>query len=118
MWFNLFLLFSLSLIPFSTAYLGNMHFSRDATLLYVATMMFPALSYIPLQYVIRDTGAKTAAAETYHRQTTRKGVVATAIYLAGAPLTFVSPWFGVGCAVLVALLWFLPRSPIDNLFGD
>ncbi|HEX4693868.1 TMEM175 family protein [Sphingomonas sp.] len=116
-WFNLALLFALSLIPFSTAYLGAQHFSREATLLYLATMLFPALSYTPLQHVIRRTGAKTADAETYHRQTMRKGIVATIIYLTGVPLTFVSPWLGIGCALLVAILWFLPRSPIDDLFG-
>lgn len=116
-WLNLFLLFALSLIPFSTAYLGAQHFSRDATLLYLATMLLPALAYVPLQNVIRATGATTGAAETYHRQTIRKGVAAAAIYLIGVPLTFLSPWLGVGCAVLVAILWFLPRSPIDGLFG-
>jgi uncharacterized membrane protein len=117
-WFNLFLLFALSLVPFSTAYLGAQHFSRDATLLYLATMLFPALSYTPLQHVIRNTGSKTSMAETYHRQTMRKGMAATAIYLAGVPLTLVSPWLGIGCALLVAILWFLPRSPIDDWFGD
>jgi len=117
-WFNLALLFALSLIPFSTAYLGAQHFSRDATLLYLATMLFPALSYTPLQHVIRRTGAKSADAETYHRQTMRKGIAATLIYSAGVLLTFASPWLGIGCALLVAILWFLPRSPIDDWFGD
>ncbi|MDB5680159.1 TMEM175 family protein [Sphingomonas bacterium] len=117
-WFNLFLLFALSLIPFSTAYLGTQHFSRDATLVYLATMLFPALAYTPLQHVIRATGTKSEIGETYHRQTMRKGIVATAIYIVGVPLTFVSPWLGIGCAMLVAILWFLPHSPIDDWFGD
>ena len=67
-------------MPFSTAYLGAQHFSRDATLLYLATMLLPALSYIPLQHVIRNTGVEDRVAQTYHRQTMRKGIVATAIY--------------------------------------
>jgi uncharacterized membrane protein len=117
-WLNLFLLFALSLIPFSTAYMGNMHFSRDATLVYLATMIFPSLAYVPLQYVISSTGSHTEAAETYHRQTTRKGVVALLIYVVGVPLTFVSPWLGIGAALLVAVLWFLPKSPIDGLFDS
>ena len=117
-WFNLAQLFALSLIPFTTAYLGNMHFSRDATLVYMASMLLPSLTYVPLQRVISITGSQTEAARTYHRQTIRKGVAATIIYLTGVGLTFVSPWLGIGCALLVALLWFLPRSPIDNLFGD
>jgi len=117
-WFNLLLLFALSLIPFSTAYLGAQHFSRDATLVYLASMLLPGLAYVPLQQVITVTGSQTATAQTYHRQTTRKGIVAVAIYLLGVPLSFVSPWLGIGCALLVAILWFLPKSPIDAMFGD
>lgn len=117
-WFNLLLLFALSLIPFSTAYLGAQHFSRDATLVYLASMLFPGLAYVPLQKVITATGSQSAAAQTYHRQTTRKGIVAVAIYLLGVPLSFVSPWAGIGCALLVAILWFLPKSPVDAMFGD
>ena len=117
-WCNLGLLFALSLIPFSTAYLGTQHFSVDSTLVYLATMLFPSLFYVPLQHVIRATGAQGPVAQTYHRQTTRQGMTAVAIYLIGVPLTFVSPWLGIGCALLVAILWFLPNSPIDHLFGD
>ena len=39
---------------------------------------------------------------------------AAGLYLAGAALTAVSPWFGIGAAALVALFWFLPRSPLDR----
>jgi uncharacterized membrane protein len=117
-WFNLLLLFALSLIPFSTAYLGNQHFSRDATLVYLATMLLPSLSYVPLQHVIRTTGAQSGGSRTYHRQTLRKGVAATGFYALGVPLTFVSPWLGIAAALIVALLWFLPRSPIDDWFDS
>ncbi|MBN8807618.1 MAG: DUF1211 domain-containing protein [Sphingomonas sp.] len=117
-WLNLGLLFALSIVPFSTAYLGGQHFSRDATLVYLATMLLPALFYYPLQQVIRATGATGTDADTYHRQTSRKGATATIIYLLGIPLAFVSPWLGIGAAALVAILWFLPDSPFDGLFGD
>jgi uncharacterized membrane protein len=115
-WFNLLLLFALSLIPFSTAYLGGQHFSRDATLVYLVSMLLPSLCYVPLQQVIRMTGAQGETAQRYHHQTVRKGAVATLLYLAGVPLAFVSPWLGIACAGFVALLWFLPKSPVDALF--
>ena len=38
------------------------------------------------------------------------------IYFVGLALTFVAPWMGIACALIVALLWFLPKSPIDTLF--
>jgi uncharacterized membrane protein len=115
-WSNMLLLFALSLVPFSTSYLGEHAFNRDAVWLYLTTMLLPALAYIWLQSVIRSTGTQDARSVAYHRQTTRKGAFASFLYLAGIPLTLVSPWLGVSCAALVALLWFLPKSRIDRLF--
>jgi uncharacterized membrane protein len=116
LWSNMALLFTLSLVPFSTAYLGEHHFSRDATLLYLATMLLPSLTYAMLQTTIRHAGISGHAAEVYHRATTRKGVAASLTYLLGVILTFVSPWLGIACAALVAVFWMLPWSPLDQLF--
>lgn len=115
-WSNMLLLFALSLVPFSTSYLGEHHFNRDATLLYLATMLFPSICYAWLQATIRRTGKQGAAAERFYASSTRKGIVAALIYTLGIPLTFVSPWLGIGCAALVAVMWFLPRSRIDTMF--
>jgi uncharacterized membrane protein len=116
MWSNIALLFTLSLIPFTTAYLGEHHFSREATWLYLVSTLLPAIAYTLVQSVIRRTGQQGEAATVYHRQTTRKGLAATALYLSGLPLTFVSPWLGITCAAIVAVLWFFPNSPFDALF--
>lgn len=116
LWANNFLLFSLSLVPFSTAYLGDHHFSREATQLYLVTMLFPAIAYTWLQRVIRRSGATSREAQVYHDATTRKGLAALAIYAAGLPLSFVSPWLGIACAAIVAVFWMLPWGPLDRLF--
>jgi uncharacterized membrane protein len=118
LWANIALLFTLSLVPFATAYLGEQHFSHDATLVYMCVMMLPSFAYVWLQSVIRRTGRQDEAAQAYHHRTLRKGAVASAIYASGIGLTFVAPWMGLACAGLVAVLWFLPKSPIDALFGD
>ena len=117
-WLNLGLLFALSLLPFTTDYLGEQHFSRDGTLLYMLSMLLPAIFYMPLQAIIRRTGVQGKAAETYFRQSSRKGMAATIIYVIGLALTFVSPWCGIVSAALVAILWFLPKSPFDDLFDS
>ena len=113
-WSNMLLLFALSLVPFSTSYLGEHHFGRDATLLYLATLLLPSSAYVWLQHTIRRTGATGAAAERYHRRTVRKGGLAILIYAAGLAGTFVSPWIGVGAAAVVALLWMLPIDAADR----
>ncbi|MEP9357453.1 TMEM175 family protein [Sphingomonas sp. KR3-1] len=118
LWANIALLFTLSLVPFATAYLGEQHFSHDAALVYMCVMMLPSFAYVWLQTVIRRTGRQDDAAQSYHQRTLRKGAFAAAIYVAGIALTFASPWAGLACAALVAVLWFLPKSPLDALFGD
>ena len=115
-WSNMLLLFALSIVPFSTSYLGEHHFSRDATWLYLATMLFPAVAYAWLQATIRKTGAQGAGAVAYYAATGRKGRFATILYVLGVPLTFISPWLGVACAAVVAIFWFLPSGPLDRLF--
>lgn len=116
-WSNMALLFALSLVPFSTSYLGEHAFSRDATLLYLVTMLLPSLAYAWLQSAIRKTGKQDAKAEHYHVTTGRKGMFATLVYLLGLPLSFLSPWLGIACAALVALFWVLPVGPVDRLFA-
>lgn len=115
-WSNILLLFALSLVPFATSYLGEQYFSRDAMLVYLGTMLLPALAYGWLQSTIRKTGAQGTRAKAYHRRTLRKTRAAALIYMCGFPLSFVSPWLGAGCAGIVAILWFLPTSSIDLIF--
>ena len=116
LWSNMLLLFTLSLIPFSTAYLGEHHFGRGATILYLATLLLPSLAYAWVQRIIRCTGSETDAARAYHRQSLRKGALSTALYLFGIALALLSPWLGNACAGLVAALWILPTGPLDRLF--
>ena len=117
LWANIALLFALSLVPFATAYLGEHHFSQEATLVYMATMMLPSFAYLWLQTVIRRTGDQSDTARDYHQRSMRKGGAAALVYALGIPLTFVSPLLGLACALLVAIFWFLPKSPLDDLFG-
>ncbi|WP_294252234.1 TMEM175 family protein [uncultured Sphingomonas sp.] len=116
LWSNIVLLFTLSLIPFATAYLGEQHFSGEATLIYMAVMLLPSFAYNWLQRVIRRTGAHSAEAERYHRRTLRKSTLACGLYLVGLALAVASPAAGLACAALVALLWCLADGPLDRLF--
>ncbi len=115
-WSNMLLLFSLSIVPFSTSYLGEHHFDRNGTILYLATLALPAAAYVWLQSTIRCTGRQGAKAARYHRRMTRKGAFTTLLYLAGIPLAFASPWLGIACAGIVAALWILPESALDRWF--
>jgi uncharacterized membrane protein len=116
-WSNICLLFTLSLVPFATAYLGEQRFTQHATFFYMCVMILPSFAYVWLQSVIRRTGHQDEQAQTYHRRAARKNLAASAIYLAGIALTFLTPVLGLVAAAIVAILWFLPMSPFDRLFA-
>lgn len=116
-WNNMALLFSLSLVPFATAYLGEHHFSRNATLLYVGVLMVAAVFYLHLQNDIRRHGHHNETADAYYRAMDRKGQASFLLYATGFGLTFLSPWCGIAAAGAVAFLWFMPASRLDRAFA-
>lgn len=116
LWSNIALLFALSFIPFAASYLGKQQFSLNSTLCYLTALIGPALAYHWLHSIIRRTGAQDAAAQTYHRASTRKGIAAMLVYAAAIPLSFLSPTIGVALAGLVAIFWILPWSQLDRMF--
>lgn len=111
LWSNVLALFALSLVPFSTAYLSEQHFSDEGCQLYLASLLFPALAYSWLQRVVRRTGDQSTAAMRFHTASIRKGVASCIIYSEGFAATFFTPWIGIACAVIVAIFWFLLGGP-------
>ena len=116
LWSNITLLFALSLVPFTSAYLGVQHFSTQATQIYIISLLLPGFAYIWLQGCVRKTGSQSRKAQLYHLATTRKGLAGTAIYILGLILAGWFPWAGIACAGLVALAWVLPFSRLNSLF--
>ena len=115
LWANIALLFTLSILPFTTAYVGRL-FTSFASAVYLTGLLGPSGAYYWLQKVIWRTGAQDTASQTYHRATMRKGLTASAIYSLAIPLSYVSPAVGLSLAGSVALFWILPWGPIDRLF--
>ncbi len=116
LWSNMALLFTLSVLPFTTSYVGKQAFSSVASAIYLGSLLCPAGAYYGLQKVIRRTGQQDAASQTYHRATMRKGLAASAVYALAVPLCFVSSGLGLTLAGLVAVFWILPWGPLDRLF--
>jgi uncharacterized membrane protein len=116
LWSNIALLFTLSLLPFSTAYLGRHPFDPGATALYAGSLLLPALAYAFLQREIARSGSQSAQARRYHRATQRKGFAAAALYALAIPLSWWAPAIGVAIPGIVALFWIKPWSRIDSLF--
>jgi len=117
LWSNLHLLFWLSLMPFTTGWMGENHFAPLPTAVYGVVLIMAAHSYLFLQQaIIRADGPESPLARAVGAD--RKGLISRLLYFAALPAAFVRPWIADGLYVLVALLWFIPDRRIERALKD
>ena len=113
LWANLHLLFWLSLIPFTTGWMGENHFASTPSAAYGVVLLMAAIAYVILQQrIIASEGpASLLARATGHDW---KGRLSPILYLAAIPLAYASHWIAQGIYVLVALIWLVPDRRIED----
>ena len=114
LWANLHLLFWLSLIPFSTAWMGEHHFAVTPTALYGVVLLMASFAYLILQQaIIRSEGANSLLAQAV--TVSWKGKASSIVYLVAVPLAFLSPWLALSLYAVVALTWLVPDRRIERI---
>ncbi len=114
LWANLHLLFWLSLLPFTTGWMGENHLAPIPTAVYGVVLLMAGSAYYILQHVIiAAQGPGSALASAIGRD--RKGKLSVALYFVAIFLAFVSPWIANGVYVVVALIWLVPDRRIERL---
>jgi len=114
MWANLHLLFWLSLIPFTTAWVGQNHLAPSAAALYGFVLMMAGVAYYILQKaIIASQGEHSILAEALGRDW--KGKVSILAYLLSIPLAFVTVWISNLIFVMVAFMWLVPDRRIERV---
>src|SRR3954468_5670244 len=89
LWANLHLLFWLSLVPFTTAWMGENHFEAWPTAVYGIVMLCAAVAYYILQTtIVRAQGAGPKPARRIGAE--RKGKLSPVLFPAPNPLAFVN----------------------------
>ncbi len=113
LWANLHLLFWLSLVPFTTAWVGDTRFAPTPVAAYGAVLLMASLAYYLLQrLLIRRNGVGSALAMAL--AVDWKGKVSPLLYVAAIPLAFASRWVACGLYVAVALMWLIPDPRIER----
>jgi len=113
LWANLHLLFWLSLIPFTTGWMGENHFQAVPTAVYGLVLLMSSIAYYILARTLlaaEGPGSKLAAAIG----SDSKGRVSTLLYLLALPLAFVRPALAITLYVLVSLIWLVPDRRIER----
>jgi uncharacterized membrane protein len=113
LWANLFLLFWLSLIPFSAGWMGENHFQDITVSLYGFTLLGCAFSYYLLTLsLLKNHGTDSVIYRAIGNK--HKERLSLAIYLVGLLLSFWLPKIGFGLFTIVALIWLLPDRRIEK----
>jgi uncharacterized membrane protein len=116
LWANLHLLFWLSLIPFTTGWLGENEFAATPAAAYGIVLLASSLAYFGLQSaIIRVQGTDSVLARAVGRD--RKGKASPLLYALGIGLAAVDRWLSVAVYVIVALMWLIPDRRVERVLA-
>jgi uncharacterized membrane protein len=114
LWANTFLLFWMSLVPFSIRWVDETHFAAAPTALYGVVLGMTAIAYGVLERaIIRCDGPESKLARAVGSD--RKTRFSLLIYFAAVPLAFVRPWIAIGLYVVIAGIWLVPDRRIESM---
>jgi len=102
LWANLAFLFSLSLFPFATHWVGERGVSSFSVALYAIVSVLPAFTWVVLSNIIcRRSGIPLAGSQA-------KQLASASLYLGAILVACFHPLVAIGMISLVALLWLFP----------
>ena len=113
LWANLVLLFFLSLVPFTTAWMGENQFAPLPVAVYGMVLLLAGIAYFVLtKTLVAHHGKDSLLAKSIGRDW--KGEVSVLVVAVAIPLSFVVTWIAWACYVLVAALWLFPDPRIER----
>jgi len=117
MWANLHLLFWLSLIPFTTGWMGENHFAAVPTAAYGVVLVMAGFAYLLLQQrIIAAEGDQSLVKRAIGADW--KGKASPLLYVLAIGLAFVSPRISMAIYTAVAITWFVPDRRIERVLAE
>lgn len=116
MWANLLLLFSLSLIPWATGFMGENHFEKNTVVIYTFLCILPALAFTFFSKTIIGSRNPDKQALDILQHMKFKEKLSTVMYIAAFIASFYLPLISLILIFIVSGLWILPNKEIEKLF--
>lgn len=115
LWANMHLLFWLSLVPFTTAWMSENDFASAPVATYGLSLLAPAIAYSLLtKAIIGAHGARSALASAIGADV--KGKASILIYAVAVAIAFYCPFLSIALYATVAAMWFAPDRRIEREF--
>lgn len=113
LWANLILLFCLSVVPFTTAWMGENNYAPLPVAVYGIFLLLAGIAYFILtKRLIAHHGKNSILARSIGHDW--KGTASLLVYAIAIPLAFLRPWLACACYVIVAVMWLLPDPRIEK----
>jgi len=113
LWANIHLLFWLSLIPFTTAWMGEQAAAEVPVAVYAVVLLLSGVAYFLLsRALLRLHGEDSRLARALGADW--KGKASMMAYLVAIPLAFASRWAALAIIAGVALVWLVPDRRIER----
>ncbi len=117
-WSNMGLLFFLSLIPFTTGWMGENHFDKIPVAAYAVNLLCCAVAFYILQIGITSyLKQRTRLTEALKKQE-KKGILSLVIYMVAVPCALFFPLVSALLFVLTAIMWVIPDKNIELALRD
>lgn len=117
-WSNLHLLFWLSLIPFSTGWMGENHFEKLPVALYALNLLLCGGAYYILHQSILKNHSYPEKLEKAMKLQKIKGIISLVFYTASIPLAWVHTAIAELIFIAVAIMWIIPDKNIERALKD
>jgi uncharacterized membrane protein len=117
-WANMSLLFALSLIPFTTGWMGENSFARLPVAAYAINLLLCSVAFYILQRVIITTGTKDSALIEALKKQEKKGITSLLMYAASVGIAFIYPLISAFLIVGVAVWWLIPNKNIEKALEE
>lgn len=124
LWANHGLLFFISFLPFTTAWMNNTQFAHTPVIMYGTELLIVAIMYAVLQAaVVRAHDSNSVLRRAIGRDW--KGKLSIGLYAAGILAAVLDPssagpgaWIALGTFIFVAALWVIPDRRISRIYQE
>jgi len=117
LWANTHLLFWLSLVPFTTAWMGENKFAQWPVIVYGIVLLMNAIAYTILaKILVKHHGLESTLAKAMGKD--GKGKLSLVLYASGIALAFYNAWISLAIYALVAAIWLVPDTRIERKLDE
>lgn len=117
LWGNLGVLFCLSLLPFTTAWMDESEFAKTPVMVYGVNLLLCAVAWFVMQRsVFRVEGPQSLVRRAVGSDL--KGHLSPVLYVVGIALCALAPWLGIAVYTVVAIMWLVPDRRFERAAAE